>query len=114
MRALLQLNKIILDISIGHLDKTNVPSDATVIPPVCIDRWHCFAETFVVYFDDQKVIFVFNEFGYFEIKGCEAAFMTTELLPVQVNIGNVIRRSKINEQASILFLLVVERFLVPD
>src|SRR3984893_6263693 len=40
--------------------------------------------------------------------------MSSELLAIQVNIRQVIRRSEINEQTGAIFLLIIKRFLVPD
>src|SRR6266496_5103402 len=40
--------------------------------------------------------------------------MWAELLAVQVYIRQVIGRSEINEQTCVIFLLIIERFLVPD
>ncbi len=55
-----------------------------------------------------------NKIGDFKIKGREATFMLTNLLPVEIDVCLVIRSSKVDEEASVGSSFVIKRFLVPD
>src|SRR5439155_4784008 len=113
-RALLQLNEIVLDKSSWRLNQLHLASQSAIVPPIRDQCRNRVAPPLIVHFNNQEIASVSNEFGYFKIERRESALVSPNLLAVEINIRDVVCRAKVNKEPSVLFSLIIKRFLVPD
>src|SRR5947207_9116196 len=113
-RSLLQLDKVIVYESGGHLYKLHLPRESAVIPPIRNQGRNCVAPALIIYFDDEGIVCVSNQIGYLEIERREAAFVPADLLPIKIDIRQIIDCPKINKETGIFLSSIIKGFLIPD
>src|SRR5690348_11802491 len=112
-RALCELDEIVANECLRHIDQVDVALDAAVIPPVCVDARDAVRPACVVYFHDDEVLPVADRVGHFEIEGRESAFVLAELGSVQIHPREIVRATEMQERSRVFALVIQKRPLVP-
>src|SRR4030095_2474039 len=76
-RTFLKLEEIVLDKSLRHFDECYFTSQASIVPPVSVERRHSITTTFVVDLDDKIIVFLMNKPCNLKVEWSETTFMTT-------------------------------------
>ena len=82
--GLQQLQLVVLDVGLGHVDEQHVAYDAAVVPPVEDLRGHGLGLALVVDLDDDHVLAVAQLVGDVSIESCETSDVGAHLSAVDV------------------------------
>src|SRR5262249_26423965 len=113
-RSFLELNDVVLNECLWHLDQGDRASNATVVPPIRSDGRHLVLGPTIIDPDYDEIVSWPHAFGDFEVKRSETALVTTERLAIQVHVSLIVCRSKAKKQSVLVWFLIVEGLLVPD
>src|SRR5688572_25079150 len=97
-----------------RFDKLHLTRESAIVPPIRHQRRHRITPAFVIDFNDEKIPSLPNQPRYLEIERSETTFMLPDLLTVQINIRNVIRRTEVHEKPRVRLALIIKRLLVPN
>src|SRR5262249_15286417 len=114
VRPFLELNDIVLNECLRHLDKRDRASNTTVVPPIRSGGRHLVLGSTIIDPDYDEIGPWPHAFGDFEVKRSEAVLVMTEWLAIQVYVSLIVGRSKVEKQSVLVRFLVVEGLLVPD
>src|ERR1700761_7818472 len=109
-----QMYVVIVDERLGDSDERDVTSEATVIEPVDADGRNAVDEPSGVHGDDDEVGPPVDDGCDFAIEWRVAAFVITDALLVDPNVGTVVGCTDVEEGAGTSFGLCVEVSLVPE
>src|SRR3954463_15400601 len=110
----LQLQAIVIDKGLRHLDEGYIACDTSVVPPICLECGNAILEPRTIHGDNREVAAVVNDVRDFAIKGSEAAFVLASFLPVHPDIRAIVSRSHMKEEACPGHRSIIEVLLVPD
>ena len=114
LRALFELNAVVLHEGAGHVDDADGAGEAAVIPPVGHDGGDVFLAALVVHFDDDDVALGAHVVGDFELEGREAALVLADFLAVDEDHGAIVGGAEPDEDAVAGGRRAIEFALVPD
>ena len=90
-----QPHGVTLDKAFGNRHQHHVARDAAVVEPVADDGRHAFGQPFVVHGHHQRILPVAEQVRHIEIERRIAAFVVADMLPVQKDMGEVVRSPEI-------------------
>ena len=114
LRALLQLNAVILHEGAGNIDDAHGPRQSAVIPPIGHHGGDEFLRALVVYFDHDDVALGVHVVGNFELERREAALVLADFFAVDEDHGAIVGGAEPDEDAVSRRRRAIEFALVPD
>src|ERR1035441_8532796 len=114
LRALLQLDAVILHEGGRHVNDADGGGEPAVVPPIGHDGGDEFLLALVVHLDDEDVALLADLAGDFELEGREAAFVLADLDAVEEDHGAIIGRAEPDEDAVSGLDGAIEIALIPD
>ena len=109
-----QLHGIVANIGRRRLDDRHVARQATVVPPIGVDRRYALDPARVVDLDHERVAACGEHAGHLELERREAADVATELAAVQIHVRLVVGRPEVHEHPPPGGRCVVELAAIPD
>src|SRR5208337_4804090 len=112
-RSPLQMKIEFIDVAVWNFDERDFAGKPTIIPPVRLQCRHAIRESGAVHRDDSKVISVSKGWRDFAIESGKASFVFADGVAIDPEIGAIICRSNVQEDALARGLVVLEILLVP-
>ena len=109
-----ELQVVILEIYLRHLDQTDIAGDATVVPPVEDERGHILGAALVVDLNDDHVFALDEQVADIIVERCETTNMVTSSLTVYPDIAVVVDGTEVEQGAIIVHGNGLETLLKPD
>jgi len=98
-RSSLQMKIEFIDVAVWNFDERDFAGQATIIPPVRLQCGHAIREPGAVHGDDGKVISISKGLRDFAIESCKASFVFADGVAIDPEIGAIICRSNVQEDA---------------
>src|ERR1019366_7814510 len=114
LRALLQLDTVILHEGTGHVDDADRARQSAVVPPIGHHGRDIVVLALVVYLHDKYVTLIEDLAGNLELEGRETALVLAHLDAVEEDHGAVVGRAKPDKDAVTRLDGEIEITLIPD
>ena len=77
--AAFQLQGVIIDVALRHIDEVNLASEAAVVPPIGLQRRHRVSAAGVIYGDDDEIASRLQRCGHIAVEWSEAALVVAHM-----------------------------------
>ncbi len=92
-----EVKVVVVDELRWDFDEGDVASEASVVPPVGLERGDAVGDAGVVDGDDDEVFSVFKDAGDVAVEGCEAALVFADFFGVDPDEGAVVGGAEVEE-----------------
>ena len=87
-RSFFELNEVVLNKCLRHLDERHRTCDSAVIPPIGVDRRDLIFSTSVVDPENEEISLRLHAVGDLEIEGRETTLVMAKFFSIQVNVSH--------------------------